>query len=199
MMHAPRVARPGDVCILLEPDTDEIPRLRALQSHLQSSFGGRPQDRVHFTGQRFRLPGAAHLPPLLQELQKQLANLPPFPVRAHCLELVEHPFWEFCVLRWDLHRTAPMWRFARSVENALLRSGMTPHYPCDDGWRPHVTALEAIPSPNGFHFNGTHQGERLYTARRVTLSQLQQGKRFQILATIELMGKNERPDEHMIK
>jgi len=186
MKQSPRVARPGDVCILLEPNINEIPRVRSLQRQLQASLGGHPQERVHFTCQRFGLPDDASLPLVLQALQKQLANVVPFPVHADCLQLVEHPFWEFCVLRWDLDRTQEMWCFAESVDRALVEVGMAPHYPCGDGWRPHVTALEAIASANGHHVNGTHRGQLLYTARRVALSQVMEGKRFEILATIEL-------------
>jgi hypothetical protein len=188
MEHSPPVARPGDVCILLEPGANGVPGVRRLQGQLQDTFGGAPQQRVHFTCQRFHLPGPAHLSPLLQTLQQYLQAITPFPVHAHRLELVEHPFWEFAVLRWDLRRTPAMWRFARAIQDALLRAGMRPDYPCDDGWRPHVTALESIASPNGHSVNGTHRGQRLYTARRVTLSQIQEGKRFQILASLPLPG-----------
>ncbi len=190
MKQSPRVARPGDVCILLEPDVNEIPRLRWLQRELQTSFGGRMQERVHFTCQRFELPDAGQLPPVMQALQTQLAALAPFPVLANCLQLVEHPFWEFCVLHWDVDRTAEMWRFAHAIDRALAQAGMAPHYPCGDGWRPHVTALEAIASPNGHGVNGTHRGQLLYTARRVVLSQVLEGKRFEILAAIELQSKS---------
>jgi hypothetical protein len=82
-----------------------------------------------------------------------------------------------------------MWNFARAVQYALLQAGMTPDYPCDDDWRPHVTALEAIPSPNDIYVNGHHRGQRLYTARRIVLSQVQEGKRFEILATVELINR----------
>lgn len=188
MKQRPPVARPGDVCILLEPDTNEVPRLRWLQRQLQSTFGGRMQERVHFTCQRFELPDAGKLPLVTQALQAQLGAVAPFPVHADSLELVEHPFWEFCVLRWDLDRTPEMWRFAQLVESALIEAGVALHYPCGDGWRPHVTALEAIASPNGHEVNGTHRGQLLYTARCVVLSQVLEGKRFEILATIELEG-----------
>ena len=67
MKQSPRVARPGDVCILLEPDVNEIPRLRWLQRELQTSFGGRMQERVHFTCQRFELPDAGQLPPVVKQ------------------------------------------------------------------------------------------------------------------------------------
>ncbi|HSM55711.1 MAG TPA: hypothetical protein VK879_06100 [Candidatus Sulfomarinibacteraceae bacterium] len=188
MLPTPPVARPGDVCILLEPHTHEMLALRGLQRQLQVTFGGAAQQRVHFTSQRFALPDPTELLRVIHSLKMNLAAIASFPVRARCLELVEHPFWEFCVLRWDLQRTTTMWNFARAVHYALLQAGMTPHYPCDDGWRPHVTALEAIASPNGYSVNGQHQGQQLYTARRVTLSQIQEGKQFKILATIPLQS-----------
>ncbi len=183
------VARPGDVCILVEPDVEEIPHLRHLQGELQISFGGRPQQRVHFTCQRFALPSASDLPQVVDQLRKNLSTVPPLTVRAGRLELVEHPFWEFCVLRWDLHLSPAMYNLAGRVEAALDTLGLPPHYPSGPGWRPHVTALEAIPTSNGYHPNGHHKGQILYRARRITLSQLQEGKRFEILAEVKLRGE----------
>lgn len=189
MKHNPPVAQPGDVCILLEPAVTELPAIRSLQSDLQTHYGGAPQQRIHFTCQRFALSDPLQLLQVVHTLQTSLAPIAPFPIHARCLELVEHPFWEFSVLRWDLRRTAPMWNVARAVQYALRSAGMTPHYPCDDGWRPHVTALETIPSPNQIYVNGHHRGQHLYTARNVVLSQIQPGKRFQILATIDLLNR----------
>lgn len=190
MKHNPPVARPGDVCVLLEPDPAEIPSVRTLQGELKTQYGGSPQQRVHFTCQRFYLTEPAHLLHIIRALQANLAPIAPFPVYANCLEMVEHPFFEFSVLRWDLQRTNPMWNFARAVQYALRQAGMAPHYPCDDGWRPHVTALESISAPNNLYVNGHHRGQRLYTAHRASLSQVQPGKQFQILATIELKQPN---------
>jgi hypothetical protein len=186
MLQAPRVAQAGDICVLLEPDSLETSPLRLLQSQLRSSFGGNLQERVHFTCQRFSLSAGAQLPGVIRALRQHLSGIQPFAVRANRLELVNHPFWEFCVLRWDLHRSDEMLTFARCVDDALLYAGMTPHYPAGEGWRPHVTALEAVVWPTGYHLNGTHKGQLLYTARRVALSQVLPGKHFQILATIEL-------------
>ena len=54
-VNGPRVARPGDVCVLLEPAEDEIADLRQRQAALQARFGGCPHERVHLTCQRFEL------------------------------------------------------------------------------------------------------------------------------------------------
>lgn len=40
MTNPPPVARPGDICILLEPSESEMPHLRALQHALQKQFSG---------------------------------------------------------------------------------------------------------------------------------------------------------------
>lgn len=187
MIKKLRVARPGDICVLLEPGLDDIPGIRRLQQHLQSGFGGHCQERIHFTCQRFELPHVNRLPLVLHHLQEALASVSAFSVRADHLELVDHPFWEFSVLRWDLQLSRQMRRFARRVQAALEEAEVTYHYPFGDGWRPHVTALEAIPSANGVPTpNGQHAGKRLFTGQRVTLSQVAPGKHFEILETIPL-------------
>lgn len=184
-----RVARPGDICILLEPAVEDMPGMRRLQRGLQSGFGGRRQERIHFTCQRFELPYVNRLPLVLNHLQKKLASVSPFSVKADQLELVDHPFWEFSVLRWDLHLSRQMWELAERVAEALTEAGVTYHYPCGEGWRPHVTALEAIrPSDNGHSPNGQHAGKHLFTGQQVTLSQIAPGKHFEILETIPLDG-----------
>lgn len=182
------IARPGDVCILVEPAPAQVPQLRRLQQQLQIRYGGKPQEPIHFTCQRFALPDASALPTIVCRLQEVLAAMPPITVRADHVELVEHPFWEFCVLRWELRLGRQMYRFAREVTTALERSGMTPHYPTEDGWRPHVTALVHIPVSHGFSVNGEHQGQLLYRGGQLVLSQVQEGKRFEILAKIDMEG-----------
>ncbi len=178
-------AQPGDICVIVEPSVRDLPRLRRLQQGLQQRYGGRPQARIHFTCQRFTPPENGGLHRLLAELRRQLAPLAPIPVTAASLEWADHPFWGVNVLRWDLYMTSALRRFAAVLEEALLRAGARLHYPRGEGWRPHVTALERIPSalPMPAPISALQQ---LYIADRVVLSQVQPGKRFAILDTIQL-------------
>jgi hypothetical protein len=178
-------AQPGDICVIVEPSIRDLPRLRRLQQGLQQRYGGRPQTRIHFTCQRFTPPRNGGLQRLVTELHRQLSPLAPFPVTASSLEWAEHPFFLCNVLRWDLHVSAELARFARLLEEALLHAGAGLHYPRGEGWQPHVTALERM--PNGPVATAAAL-QHLYTADRIVLSQVQPGKRFAILETIQLMS-----------
>lgn len=178
------VAKAGDVCILVEPAAREIGQLRKLQRSLRRYYGGRLHQRPHFTCQRFSPKDDEHLATIVRGLRACLALIPPLPVTAGELVLAQHPFWEFSVLRWDLHLTDVLHHFAEIVEGVLEEAGLPGHYPMGGAWNPHVTALEKI-YQNG-HRPGVQSLTRqfLYSARQVVLSQVQPGKQFEIVGTI---------------
>jgi hypothetical protein len=180
-------AQPGDVCVIVEPSIRDLPRLRRIQQGLQQRYGGRPQTRIHFTCQRFTPPQNGGLPQLIADLRRQLNPLAPIPVTAAALEWTKHPFWGCNVLRWDLNLSAELLRFGRLLEEALLRAGAQLQYPRGAGWRPHVTALERMPDRETEAVEAP-AFPHLYTADRIVLSQVQPGKRFAILDTIQLMA-----------
>lgn len=182
-------AQPGDICVIVEPSIRDLPRLRRIQQGLQQRYGGRPQTRIHFTCQRFTPPQNGGLQRLVTELAAQLSPLAPFAVTARSLEWAEHPFFLCNVLRWELSVSAELARFARLLEEALVRAGADLHYPRGAGWQPHVTALERM--PNG-PVASTAAFQHLYTADRIVLSQVQPGKRFAILETIQLTSQRQR-------
>lgn len=185
-------AQPGDICVIVEPSIRDLPRLRRLQQKLQKRYGGRLQTRIHFTCQRFTPPENGGVERLIADLRRQLNPLAPIPVTSSSLEWAEHPFWQCNVLRWDLTLSDELLRFGQQLEDTLLEAGAELHYPRGDGWRPHVTALERMPygpmvpaSAPAFEY--------LYTADRLVLSQVQPGKRFEILDTIYLMALQVQP------
>jgi len=190
-------AQPGDICVIVEPSIRDLPRLRRLQQGLQQRYGGRPQPRIHFTGQRFTPPKNGGLKRLLAELRGQLGALAPIPVTAASLAWADHPFWQYNVLRWDLYMTSALRRLAALLEEALLRAGASLHYPSGDGWQPHVTALERIP-PALAAPAPISAIQYLYTAKRVVLSQVQPGKRFAILDTIQLAAPPTRQPDSVV-
>lgn len=180
------VAKAGDVCILVEPATDESGQLQKLQQSLKTRYGGRLHRRPHFTCQRFSPKDDEHLALIIQALQRRLALIPALPVTASELVLAQHPFWEFSVLRWDLQLTDLLRHFADIVTNVLDDAGLPGHYPVGEAWNPHVTALEKI-YQNG-HRPGVQSPSRqfLYSGRQVVLSQVRPGKQFEIVGNIPL-------------
>jgi hypothetical protein len=120
-------------------------------------------------------------------------------VTAASLEWAEHPFWGYNVLRWDLHMSAELRRFAALLEEALEQAGASLHYPRGEGWQPHVTALERIP-PELAAPTAMPAFQYLYTAERIVLSQVQPGKRFAILDTIQLMALHvQQPQPDLVR
>jgi hypothetical protein len=65
--------------------------------------------------------------------------------------------------------------------------GADRHYPCGAAWRPHVTALEAIPDPDrAVKVSNGVVRQYLFTGHCLTFSQVRKGKQFAILHTQEL-------------
>lgn len=183
------VAKAGDVCILVEPGSNETGPLQTLQQHLQHRFGGRLHQRPHFTCQRFSPESDAHLTRIIEALRLKLTPLPPLPVTASELVLAQHPFWGFAVLRWELHLTEALYHFSTVVDNILAGAGLPGHYPSGEAWSPHVTALEEI-YQNG-HRLGVQSPSRqfLYHGRQIVLSQVRPGKQFEIVGIIPLANQ----------
>ena len=203
MQTEPRRARPGDVCVLLEPAEDEIPSLRQLQMSLQTLFGGRPHERVHLTCQRFELREERLWPDIVQHLRTHLAAIQPFPITADSLVLFESRFWQSRLLRWRIQVTPDVRRFTRLVENGLVAAHVAPprllrpvtgssvgtlHFSPPSGWVPTlVTALEAIPRANlDRHLSEIAFPQHLFTGRQVVVSKIIGERQFDILETIQL-------------
>jgi hypothetical protein len=187
------VAKVGDVCILVEPTGSQTAPLRQLQQSLQTRYGGRLHQRPHFTCQRFSPRDDNHLASIIRRLQARLDLLPPLPVTARELVLAQHPFWEFSVLRWDLHLTDLLHGFAEIVNDVLAEAGLSGHYPSGKAWNPHVTALEKI-YQNG-HRPGAQSPSRrfLFSGQQVVLSRIQPGKQFEIVGNIPLDARQAGP------
>jgi hypothetical protein len=188
MGRRPRTARPGDVCVLLEPGEEEIPALRQRQAALQARFGGRPHARVHLTCQRFELPECVSPAELIQRLTERLAGMPPPPVVATSLVPFESPFWGSRLLRWQIAPTAPLRRLQALLEEALASMDIALHYPSGANWTPSlVTALEGIgASDQESPLEMPAFPHLLFTARHVTLSRIVARGRFEILARLDL-------------
>ena len=187
-MNNSRTAKPGDVCVLLEPSEDEIVELRQRQMSLQALFGGRPHERVHLTCQRFELQDEHLLSDVIQRLRSELVAVGPFPIVAVSLVQLDHSFWQSRLLRWRIQGSDDLRRFGIIVEDALVTVGITPHFLYTAGWEPTLaTALEAIPEVNLDSYLGDMSfPHRLFIARQVVLSRIKGRGDFEILETIPL-------------
>ncbi len=188
MSARPRVARAGDVCLLLEPGRDELPRLRQRQAALQARFGGRPHRRVHLTFQRFELGDESRVAPMVRGLADSLVGLPPIPLVAVSLAQLEAPFWGMRQLRWCIQGSAALSWLGRRTEAGLVAAGVTPHFFGGRNWNPTlVTALDQVPeSDMAAHLAELTFPRPLFTGRWVVVSKILGRARFEILDRIEL-------------
>jgi len=178
----PRIARPGDVCVLVEPAEDEITGLRQRQAALQARFGGRPHERVHLTCQRFELQDEHPLPDLIRLLRSGLVVVRPFSLVAVSLVQLESPFWRSRLLRWCIQSSDDLRRLGRIVERTLAAVDIAPHFSLASGW---VTALDGIPEVDlERNLDDIPFPHHLFTARRVVLSRIRGYRQFEILETI---------------
>ncbi|MCP4541418.1 MAG: hypothetical protein GY832_30175 [Chloroflexi bacterium] len=194
----PRTARPGDICVLLEPVGDEITKLRQLQMSLQSLYGGRLHERVHLTCQRFELQDEQGLSDIVQHLEINLATIRPFPLTANSLAQIKSQFWRTRLLRWRIRVTDDVRRFAQLVEEGLIAAGTSPHFSHASGWVPTlITALEAILKVDFEHRpTDTTFPQYLFTGRQVVLSRIAGRRQFEILKIIQLTEESHLTDAY---
>ncbi len=189
MEARPRTARPGDVCVLLEPGEEEVPKIREIQTSLQALLGGYPHERVHLTCQRFRLKEDNLLTAVIEQLDARVASLPPVSVTADAFVVMESPFWQSRLLRWRVQITEDLRRLVTAVEDGLVAAGARPHFPSAAGWMPTlVTALEDFPKREdaGDKLRAQAFPKHLFTGRQVVLSRIAGQRKFDILRTIQL-------------
>jgi hypothetical protein len=165
-----------------------MPRLRALQRALQKQFGGRPQERIHLTCQRFDDQDARTLRRLKEALQHELADIDPPRIIATSARFITHDFWQMTMLRWEIDKTEILRDFLRRLEMACAAAGIAPHYPYSSGWMPStLTALEAVEAsdtqPNLGHLDFP---QRLFTGSRLTFSRIVASRQFHILDHLPL-------------
>ncbi|RMH68382.1 MAG: hypothetical protein D6675_16220 [Gemmatimonadetes bacterium] len=187
MLEKPvRTAIPGDICVLLEPDEVELELVRTKQKSLQAIFGGHFHSRVHLTCQRFALPDDQLQSELIHHLRERLMTYPPFTLTAVSLISFYAEFWQSYLLRWKIRTTEPLHRFRLTVEEALHKIDITPHYPSN--WNPTlVTALEEISIlKTERYLAAMNFPYQLFRVRQVVLSKINGVNNFEILETIPL-------------
>jgi hypothetical protein len=179
-----RTARPGDICILLEPAQDGTSFLHERQLALQALFGGRPHETVHLTCQRFDARGQTESH-IIQRLRTAFAAIRPFPIIAASLVQFYSPFWETHLLRWSIQNTTAFQRCRTVIQSTLTELGITAHYPPERV--PLVTALEDIPAVSlDDHLRGMVFPHQLFIARQVVLSRIKGPREFDVLDRLTL-------------
>lgn len=188
MHEEARAARAGDVCVLLEPVGEDVVDLRHLQRKLQERFGGRIHRPVHLTCQRFRLGHRHSVDDVIQSVMKELTGVDPFPVLADSLALMEHQFWQSRLLRWRVQSTLELRSFSSRLERVLSSEAIRPHFPSERGWLPrYVTALEGVLEKEvGAAEDALPLPYRLFCARRLVFSVIEEGKSFRIIGETRL-------------
>lgn len=188
MTNPPPVARPGDICILLEPSQAEIPHLRRLQFSLQEQFGGRPQERVHLTCQRMDAQNEDTVQRLKAKLRQELEGIERPRITATSVILLSHEFWQMTMLRWEIEKTSALHQFLGCLEAACTAVSVTPHYRNSSGWVPStLTALEDVDvSAVKTDIENFPSPQYLYTGSHLTLSRIVATREFEILDSFPL-------------
>ena len=178
-------ARPGDICILLEPnDAAEVNALRQRQLELQQHYGGQVMEPVHVTCQRFVLANPEQYPALVAQLSSLAASYQHFEVSAQGLVPLYSNYRQVHILKWEILREARLVSFSAQLERILEITGITSLYP--PGWvSTLVTALEdisalALGEPCLFE-----EPYKLFTPRILTLSKIHGPSEFEILEQIQ--------------
>ena len=179
-------ARPGDICILLEPgDPAEINALLQRQLELQQHYGGQVMEPVHVTCQRFVLANPEQYPALVAQLSSLAASYQHFEVSAQGLVPLYSDYRQVHILKWEILREAGLVSFSAQLEHVLEAIGFTSLYP--PGWVSKlVTALEDISAPDRDEPRLFEEPYKLFTPRILTLSRIHGPSEFEILDQIRL-------------
>jgi hypothetical protein len=173
------IAQPGDICLLLVPDSQELERLREHLLNLQAAYGGEIVENLHVTCQRFRPDNAAHLAHITAGLVSELSSVKPFSLTPGSVITFRSEFWQSSVARWAV-QTSPAWKsFLYGIDRILLEMSCAPHYPADK--IPTCTALEDISMDETAHEKPKLVlPEALFEARKVLFSRIDGPGKFTI-------------------
>ncbi|MBI3943241.1 MAG: hypothetical protein HY326_09535 [Chloroflexi bacterium] len=180
-----RPAKPGDICVLLEPSAkEEISLLHRYQLSLQSQFGGKLIHPVHLTCQRLELPKESRLAELVERIEQVAASSQPFPLMALATTPLFSSFRGFNILKWQIELTGNLRTFIFAVTEALHASGAIPLY--RPGWVPTlITALEDIEASEvDRRLHDSLFPYPLFNACRVEISRIKGPTDFETLAEV---------------
>jgi len=198
MENSFRPARAGDICILLLPDEDEMSRLNEHQRFLASHFGGQIHQAVHLTVQRFAPPPHSNLQPhsaslrgqasLILNLADPLSHFSPLTFTALSSFSIYSNFKNSHVVKWEIAATDELRRYVALTDRALDEMGVSLSERYADDWiSTWVTALDGVTNTGltGDRIGITYP-HHLFTARRIWLSEIKEGNRYEVLAKADL-------------
>ena len=148
MSNTPPSAKPGDICVLLTPLSEETDYIWNWQSNLQTSYGGMCTDPVHITCQRFDYQTQEQLIQVTQGLQAFLDSTDPMEVIGIELSPLFSPFHKAHILKCKIRITPEIENLGVSINRILQEANVHSHFP----WTvpDMVTVLEDItPLRNG--------------------------------------------------
>ena len=182
-----RIARPGDIFLLLVPSARELHRLSAWQAKLQSRFGGRIVPDPHITCQRFSPTQGLSQDDCLQNLAGELGSIRSFPIYTDRLIQFHAPYWQTQVLRWRIQETDEYAEFRDHLEITLHRIQCPSHF--NRLRHATCTALE-LEQPAELPGEIATAGlpAILFTASTLLVSELLDSFEFAILQTLRFRG-----------
>jgi hypothetical protein len=181
-----RTARPGDLCILLEPaNLDEVAALQQHQLILQRHYGGQIMEPVHITLQRFNLTHPQQYQALLDELESLRADWRPFKISAQGLFQLHSDYRQADVIKWKILPPEELALFSAQIEHILADIGGASLYP--PGWvSTLVTALTGIAPASSPEEPDLHYPQPLFTPGILKVSRIHSPTEFEILEQIPL-------------
>lgn len=180
-----RVAQPGDICLLLTPAARELQRLRSHQIKLQARYGGKIFEHIHITCQRLSLDREHNTFEFIDQLDKRVKWLKPFPLHADNIIQFYAPFWQTQVLRWRIQETEPWMKFKYNLLDILSEMDSPSHY--DRIRRATCTAL-VLDSDENMDLSEMLPTFplHLFTASQIEISRIKKPNDFEYLGTVEL-------------
>ena len=180
-----RIARPGDIFLLLVPSQEELILLREKQQGLRSVYGGKVVNFVHITCERFSPDNGMEESFCIEYLRRNVTALSSFNLITEKLVQFYAPYWGKEVLRWQVKETDNYVQLRHILAASLQETGCSSHFDLD---RPTTcTALRL-----GERINPKHEASfeipptLLFKANHVWVSKLIREDEFKILAKIRM-------------
>ncbi len=184
-----RIARPGDIFLLLVPTTHELKELRERQLILQSQYGGEIVDFVHITCERFSPNEKKEERICIDYLKHNVTALAPFTLYAAKIVQYYAPYWGEEVLRWQVQETDDYKHLRNVLAASLAETGCGSHF--DRNKPTTCTALrldekiELEPSSDKDSFPAA-----LFEADHLWISKLVGKNKFTILSKIRMKDQS---------
>ena len=180
-----RIARPGDIFLLLVPSGEELVILRDKQQKLKSLYGGEIVDFVHITCERFSPEDGMEESFCIDYLRRNVTALSSFNLYAENLVQFYAPYWEKEVLRWQVKEAENYVRLRHILAASLKETGCGSHF---DLARPTTCTALRLGEKIGLKPETTFDipSTLLFKANHLWVSKLIREEEFKILAKIRM-------------